>query len=254
MNIRLQYTKIGDIRYISHLDILKMMERIFRRGKIPIAYSEGFNPHPKMSFSPALQLGTESLCEYIDVELREPMTPMDIIQALNKVTVKGVEFVDGTVLPEKPGSIVAFLSHSDYEIELTWDRQETAERLSSQMIQRIQDLNDSSERVLTRKTKKGNLLEYNMKEFMGEIQYQENDMGLEIRLTVCSGSEKSLNPKVVLGELLKDMDPEEYYYILRKVSTYHWQPEDGTRIYPLEHKREQLKCVETDKISGEIEQ
>ncbi len=69
--VRLNIEKRGDLRFISHLDWLRMMYRAVSRAKLPVAYSRGFNPRPKIAFSPALPLFTEALSEYIDIELTE---------------------------------------------------------------------------------------------------------------------------------------------------------------------------------------
>lgn len=71
---RLKLQKRGDLRYISHLDWLRMLQRAILRAKIPIAYSQGFNPTPKLSFGPALPLFIEGLGEYIEIELLEPVS------------------------------------------------------------------------------------------------------------------------------------------------------------------------------------
>jgi len=68
---RLTVEKRGDLRFISHLDWLRMIYRAVSRAKLPVAYSQGFNPRPKIAFSPALPLFTEAFNEYIDIELTE---------------------------------------------------------------------------------------------------------------------------------------------------------------------------------------
>ena len=79
--VRLNIEKRGDLRFISHLDWLRMMYRAVSRAKLPVAYSRGFNPRPKIAFSPALPLFTEALSEYIDIELTERLD--DVKSRLN---------------------------------------------------------------------------------------------------------------------------------------------------------------------------
>jgi radical SAM-linked protein len=74
---RLRYTKLGKIRYTSHRDVARMWERAFRRINLPLAYSQGFNPRPKVSFGLALPTGHESVAEYLDVDL-DPDKAADI--------------------------------------------------------------------------------------------------------------------------------------------------------------------------------
>lgn len=219
MKIRLKYTKVGDISYISHLDIVKLMERIFRRGKVNIAYSEGFNPHPKMSFGPALGLGVESLCEYIDIETKEDMDLEKLLSQINAVSVAGVEFMEAEELPEKNGSIVAYLTHSDYEITIELEREEDRERIS----ERVQTIREAEEIPLTRKTKKGNPISYDMKEYVCSLEDEVTENGLLLRCRVCSGSVKSINPKVILALLLEGIDEKDYFIGIRKVHTLHME-------------------------------
>ncbi|MCU4185497.1 TIGR03936 family radical SAM-associated protein [Acidiferrimicrobium sp. IK] len=69
MKIRVRFAKLGKIRWSSHRDVARMWERAFRREQLPLAYSEGFSPRPKVSFGLALPTGHESLAEYLDIEL-----------------------------------------------------------------------------------------------------------------------------------------------------------------------------------------
>jgi radical SAM-linked protein len=70
MRARLRFSKLGKVRFTSHRDTARIWERALRRAELPVAYSEGFSPRPKLSFGLALSTGHESLGEYLDVELR----------------------------------------------------------------------------------------------------------------------------------------------------------------------------------------
>lgn len=71
MKLRLAYTKKGEARYIAHLDLTRVFDRALRRAEIPVAFSEGFNPHPKIAFGPPLPVGVEGEQEYVDIGLKE---------------------------------------------------------------------------------------------------------------------------------------------------------------------------------------
>lgn len=70
--IRVKFTKTGRLKFISHLDLSRTMKNALLRAKIPIWYSEGFNPRPKIVFAMPLSVGVESICEYMDIRLTEP--------------------------------------------------------------------------------------------------------------------------------------------------------------------------------------
>src|SRR5438046_1649309 len=70
---RIRFSKLGKIRFTSHRDVARMWERGLRRATLPVAYTEGFSPHPKLSFGLALSTGHESLGEYLDIDMAEPV-------------------------------------------------------------------------------------------------------------------------------------------------------------------------------------
>jgi radical SAM-linked protein len=69
MRLVIKYTKEERVKYISHLDFLRLVQRAIRRADIPVAYSQGFNPHPRLSFASALAVGVTSEGEYLDIYL-----------------------------------------------------------------------------------------------------------------------------------------------------------------------------------------
>jgi hypothetical protein len=76
VKVRIQFEKRGAIRFTSHKDVLRIFERALAAGGVPVAWSEGFHPHMRMSFGPPLKTGWESLEEYMDVQLESPMDDM----------------------------------------------------------------------------------------------------------------------------------------------------------------------------------
>ncbi len=79
MRLRIQFSKLGKVRFTSHRDVARIWERALRRTRLPVAYSEGFNPRPKLSFGLALSTGHESDAEYLDIDLDpERITGLDV--------------------------------------------------------------------------------------------------------------------------------------------------------------------------------
>ena len=83
LTARIGFYKVGDMQFISHLDLQRFMKRAFVRSGLPIWFSEGFNPHPKMVFSTPLSIGIQSECEFADIKMTAPVTPAEIVDALN---------------------------------------------------------------------------------------------------------------------------------------------------------------------------
>jgi radical SAM family uncharacterized protein len=100
LRVRLQFEKLGRAAYGSHLDLVRLLPRLFRRLDIPLYYSEGFNQKPVLSFSPALPLGTLSLAEYVDLKLVASAQPdwASLPEQLSTETIDGVRFVAVRVL------------------------------------------------------------------------------------------------------------------------------------------------------------
>ena len=88
--IKLKYKKGEAVRFIGHLDLVRVFYRAVRRAGLPMAYSKGFNPHPKISFGPALKLGQISDNEFLTLHLEEDLPPEEIRKRLNAVLPTGL--------------------------------------------------------------------------------------------------------------------------------------------------------------------
>ena len=91
---RFHYTKLGKAAFVGHLDTVRMLARLFRRGEIAISYTQGFHPKPAMEFSPALALGVPSLGEVVDVKLEGNWSPRQLLERLNEISPAGLRFTD----------------------------------------------------------------------------------------------------------------------------------------------------------------
>ncbi|MHB8504390.1 MAG: TIGR03936 family radical SAM-associated protein [Acidimicrobiales bacterium] len=110
--VRVRFTKLGKPRWTSHRDVARMWERAFRRVQLPVAYSEGFTPRPKVSFGLALPTGHESLAEYLDVELADGERGLEALRdlpalpgRLSAALPEGVDAVAAAVLPPGAASL-----------------------------------------------------------------------------------------------------------------------------------------------------
>ena len=92
--VQLKYRKGEAIKLISHRDLMRVMQRAIRRAEIPMAYSQGFNPHMKISWGQALKLGMTSDNETAKLQLAAPMTPQEIMIRLNKELPQGLEILE----------------------------------------------------------------------------------------------------------------------------------------------------------------
>lgn len=124
LKIRVAYTKKKEARYIAHLDLTRVLDRALRRSGIEVAYSEGFNPHPKIAFGPPLPVGVEGEREYVDIELKA--NPEVDAQAFVDWTLKllqtqlpeGIEIIGFTILPQGSKALMAVINLATYTADV----------------------------------------------------------------------------------------------------------------------------------------
>lgn len=119
LRVRIEFTKAGDTKYISHLDLMRVLMRAINRAKIPIALSQGFNPHPKLALSPALAVGIASQAEYADLDLHRPMKLPELITNLNQVLPEGIKILQSCFIDTKAESLTSLINQLVYKIDLT---------------------------------------------------------------------------------------------------------------------------------------
>lgn len=117
MILRVKFNKKNYLKYIGHLDLLRLFQRTFRRAGIPVKYSQGFNPHPKFSIANPLSLGIESEGEYMDIELEDKVDIDDFTQKMNQVLPKDIRILRA-IYPKENKSISSELSWALYGVTL----------------------------------------------------------------------------------------------------------------------------------------
>lgn len=150
MKKRLFFNKYDEMKYISHLDLLRVMDRLLRRSGIPIKYSQGFHPRPKISLGNPISLGTEAFNEPMDIELREEMSNEEVLKNLNSKEILGFDFVKVIDIDGKT-SIVQDYEYMKFEIS----------GLGSSTDKFLEFL--SQEEIILTKEKKGKLTSKNLK-------------------------------------------------------------------------------------------
>ncbi|KAF5028538.1 TIGR03936 family radical SAM-associated protein [Sedimentibacter saalensis] len=112
-----KYSKTGNLKYISHLDVLRFIQRAVKRTGLPAKYSEGFNPHMKTAFGYPLSLGTESIGEYFELEFNEHVDPEDFVSKMNKVLPKEMQ-IQKSMETDEQESIMSRCAYAEYIITL----------------------------------------------------------------------------------------------------------------------------------------
>jgi radical SAM-linked protein len=115
--IRVRFSRGESVKFISHLDLMKVFERAIRRSGLPIAYSKGFNPHPQMVFGLPLSVGMTSDCEYADFEMVNETTPEEFMQKLNASLPEGIRVTAAAVNNSKK-NIMASIRSAEYLLQI----------------------------------------------------------------------------------------------------------------------------------------
>lgn len=190
---RIEFAKTAAMRFTGHLDLHRTWERIFRRAGLPLAYTQGFSPHPKMTIGAALPLGCTSEHDLIDVWLDEPVDSAAIETRLHKAVPPGVE-VRGieTLAPGWP-SLPNQVRSAEYQVRSP-DFPPAAE-----MERRVRGLLDSPALPRTRRGKA-----YDLRPLVEALQYDRDLQILTMRLAAREGA--SGRPDEVLQAM--DLDPQ----------------------------------------------
>lgn len=198
--VRLLFSKTDRCKYISHLDINRCMSRALTRAQIPLWYTEGFNPHPYMSFSLPLPLGVESMCESLEIRIVGDISNEDIKKKLNAVLPTGIRIVD--VYDDfRDCSEIAF---SDYVFKYDFkNNEEAAEKIKNVLSQ------DSI--MALKRGKQGRrkvFKEVDIKPLIDKYSVSVRDDSTVINARLAAGQQSNLSPELFSQTILKLSDLE----------------------------------------------
>jgi radical SAM-linked protein len=114
--LRIRYAKRGPMRFTSHRDFARALERAVLRARVPIAYSQGFHPHPKISYASAAPTGVASEAEYLEISVRERVDPADLVVALDAALSPGIDVLDAVEATH--GGLADRIDTSVWRVEL----------------------------------------------------------------------------------------------------------------------------------------
>jgi len=181
--IRVQFSKKGRAKYISHLDLMRTMTRVLRRAAIPLWYTEGFSKHPYITFASPLSLGYEGECEYMDFRLEQPMTTEEIVDRLNQNMPEGISVSAAGSAKNKVGDIAS----SRWKIVLPLAYRG-----------RLEDVLAMETIEVQKRTKKKTFKTVDIKPFITDASVTEEEEKCVLYVTLPTG-EQSINPSLLLG-------------------------------------------------------
>jgi radical SAM-linked protein len=171
MRIRITFSKQGALRYTGHLDLHKLWERAARRAELPLAYSQGFHPQPKMNLASALPLGFSSRCEVLDMRLEHDITLDGLSERLNDTLPSGLQVLDVEQVEERAPALQTQVVAAEYEVRMIESNPSSAASagFGEDLKQRIESLMGSETIVRNRRGK-----EYDLRPLIEEL-YGMND-------------------------------------------------------------------------------
>lgn len=207
--LRIWFEKKGNVRYISHLDLMRTMTRAIRRSKIPLWYTEGFNPHPYMTFALPLSLGMESENDAMDIRVEGELTENEVFEALSGVMPDGIK-VTRVTEPKLDPKFIAFAA-----FEVSFFVSESAESLE----ERILNMLKGTELIVQKLGKKGHKKVYkdiDLLPYIVSYEIKEKDNTPVLSLVLPAGSTTNINPSLLADEIIKGGSETDYYIIKRK--------------------------------------
>lgn len=187
---RVKYTKGELVKYISHLDFLRCVNRSFKRGKIPVKYSNGFNPHVLLNIALPCPVGVSSICELLDIELYEEMAPEEIKKRLSASLPVGMEVLE----VERNQNLKDFfdITTALYYTSFKSDKEIDIEKFIAE-----------PEFIIEKKSKRG-MKEVNVKDFVKKLELKESSgTSYSISMVIDAGNKSNLKPELLLGAMEK---------------------------------------------------
>jgi radical SAM-linked protein len=120
--LRIRFCRGEEVKFISHLDIMRLWQRAINRAGVPLAYSEGFNPHPRMSLAAPLALGITSEAELMDVVLAKWVSPHSFTAAMSYQLPPGIEILQVYPVPLTMSSLQTQVRYAEYRVELETEK------------------------------------------------------------------------------------------------------------------------------------
>jgi radical SAM-linked protein len=186
---RIRYTKTGNLKYISHLDLLRTMQRILLRAELPLWYTEGFNPQPKLSFGLPLSVGCESICEYIDIRLTETL-PCEEVAARISAAFPREMCVVKVYHPETKYNTIGA---AGYEMEIR------SAGVDEATPARVKDL-FAHELMVEKETKRGSKM-LDLSAAILSLSASYEDGGLKLAVVLPASNDQYINPELLIAAM-----------------------------------------------------
>ncbi len=197
--VRVFYEKTGMAKFISHLDTVHLFTRAIKRAKIPIWFTEGFNPHAFLTFAMPLSLGVESYCETVDVRLLQEEDLGELTERLDNALPPDIH-VSKIALPEFMPQEIAW---ADYKIIFNSP--------DNSLISRAENILSGDEITVMKKVKQGRgktEKEINIKDKILKFSLENQNGKAVLNVTLSSGMQNNINPSLLIGKIISGSETD----------------------------------------------
>ncbi|MEG2353697.1 MAG: TIGR03936 family radical SAM-associated protein [Clostridium sp.] len=193
MRYLVKYTKEGEIKFVSHLDLMRTIQRNVRRAELPIAFSKGFNPHMAISIAQPLSVGMYSSGEYLDMVLAEEVKEEEIISRLNETGTMGVKFLEAVKVEKKEEKkhpqAMALIDGAQYTIRIKCTDSVKAE-------EQLKKLYNKDIWETLKKSKSGEKI-VDIKRMIKEFKFWVDEENLVVNALIACGSRENLSAQLL---------------------------------------------------------
>lgn len=219
MKIRLKFTKTGVLKFVGHLDLLRLFQKAFRRAKLPMSYSQGFNPHQVISIGAPLPIGVTSEGEYMDIQITTGLSKEEAILRLNETLPEGIRIIDWILLDDLAKSAMAIIQGATYVVSLNYwplTASETEDKLKLFLEQPS---------ILVMKTSKKKTKEVDIRSGILKMFFEDDSQKLQMMLA--TGSQLNIKPELVLEAFMTYLEIESsaVSYALHRKELYTYKDE-----------------------------
>ena len=226
MRYLIKFTKEPNIKFISHLDVLRTIQRNIRRADLPIEYSQGFNPHMATSIAQPLSVGVYSSGEYMDMVLTREMNEEEIIKRLNETAPSGIKYISALAIPyvegqKKVPQAMAMIDAARYIIKIKYTQIDNVETEMNKLLEKNQW-------NTIKKSKKGSK----------EVSFWIKDEYLVINTLISTGSREHLSAELLVRYIQENTTNADLdaFVDTKREEMYFYKKED--KLVPL------YKCLE----------
>ena len=212
--LRVQYAKDGRLAYLSHLEVLTTIERIIRRAGLPYAVTQGFSPHMRAAFGPALGCGTAGLLEYVDILLVTFVEPEEALVRLQAAAMPGLMLQRAWYVSVREPSLAVYLNAFAYTVDIMLEGDASA------FIVAYEKVRERGRIEVTRK-KKGTRAYILDDMLLEEPLLETREDGLTISLKVRNGEHGTMRPEILIDAVRAEMDGDFTVCHIIRTGTYH---------------------------------